>query len=137
MSERGEGAALGDAIRPSALATIRSELEGVRAAVLRIENELAGLEQEDPGAPFKERSRRYYEVLSDVYDRGGRLGLDVEEFGRVGDRHGYDRRGLGGFFTGARAPLRRQDGSIVLTPYGERMLDFFLLTLQEEATDGP
>lgn len=129
----------------STVSTIRSELEVLRRAVSRIETQLATLEREDPGTPAKERPRRYYEVLADVYDQGGRLGLDFEAFGRVGERHGYDRRGLGGFFTGARAPLRRKEGTVVLSPFGEGMLDSFLLTverdsflltLEREANDG-
>lgn len=134
MSERTDDR-VSDLVPPSAVSTIRAELETVRAAVGRIETQLAGLEQDEPAPPGKERPRRYYEVLADVYDRGGRKGLEIEEFGRVGDRHGYDRRGLGGFFTGARAPLRRQDGSVFLSPVGERMLDSFLMALEREASD--
>ncbi|HEY2715407.1 MAG TPA: hypothetical protein VGI73_04225 [Solirubrobacterales bacterium] len=117
---------------PSALAGIRGELEKLRAGIAAIEGRLAAVEQEEAQAPAKERPRRYYEVLVAVYERGGRKGLDADAFGAVGKEHGYDRRGLGGFFTGSRAPLRRQDGRVTLSVQGERLVDSYLVTLGGE-----
>lgn len=65
-------------------------------------------------------------MLVEVYDRGGHYGLAVEELAAVGMRHGYDRRGLGGFFTGGRAPLTRSDNHVYLTTQGEELMDAFL-----------
>lgn len=117
---------------PTAIAAIRDELESVRAGLRRIEAQVGVLEQQEPQAQVKERPRRYYEVLAAVYDRGGRRGVDAEAFGRVGELHGYDRRGLGGFFTGVRAPLRRHEDRVTLSAYGERLLDSFLQGLGED-----
>jgi hypothetical protein len=117
---------------PTAIAAIRDELETVRAGLRRIEAQVGMLEQQEPQAQTKERPRRYYEVLAAVYDRGGRRGLDADAFGHVGELHGYDRRGLGGFFTGVRAPLRRHEDRVTLSVYGERLLDSFLQDLGED-----
>lgn len=122
-------AALADPVQ--ALASIRSELAQLRAGVGRIERDLAILDasQRTLGHAARERPERYLRVLVDVYDRGGRPGVDPEGFAAIGVAHGYDRRGLGGFFTGGRAPLRRDHGQIRLTPYGEQLVDLYLQRL--------
>jgi hypothetical protein len=109
------------------LAAIRDEVLRLRSGLARIEAELAALERsEGRGGPSRARPERYLKVLVAVYERGGRHGVDPEAFGAIGGEHGYDRRGLGGFFTGARAPLRRAGGRITLTPYGEHLVDVYL-----------
>lgn len=113
-----------------ALATIRTELARVRSSVSRIERALNELEANDrASAMVRRRPERYLRVLLDVYERGGRHGVGSEEWAAVGQRHGYDRRGLGGFFTGGRAPLRRTDDHVVLTVHGERLVDEYLVGL--------
>lgn len=89
------------------------------------------LEGEQRSAPASERARpeRYLRLLVDVYDHGGRLGVDSDAFGALGARYAYDRRGLGGFFRGARAPLQLVDGRVRLTLEGERLVDDFLAEL--------
>ncbi|MHB8658154.1 MAG: hypothetical protein ACYC91_09400 [Solirubrobacteraceae bacterium] len=115
-----------------ALAAIRTELIRVRSCASRIERSLDELETSSEGifsAAARRRPERYLRVLVDVYDRGGRHGVGPEDWAAIGARYGYDRRGLGGFFTGGRASLRRVDDRVVLTPYGERQVDAFLASL--------
>jgi hypothetical protein len=110
------------------LAAIRSELGRVRSSIVRIEEDLKALESAfaEGSDPSRRRPDRYLRLLLDVYDRGGRHGVDAEGLAAIGARHGYDRRGLGGFFTGTRAPLRRVDRRVRLSPYGERLIDIYL-----------
>lgn len=116
--------------REHALATIRAELAHVRSAVGRIERGLVELEASDRAATRSSRKpERYLQVLVDVYERGGRHGVSAEAWSAIGDRLGYDRRGLGGFFTGARAPLRHTQDRVALTVYGERLVDEYLSRL--------
>ena len=112
-----------------AVAAIRTELARVRSSVSRIERALNDLEADERAAAVRRRPERYLRVLVDVYERGGRHGVDPDEWAAIGQRHGYDRRGLGGFFTGGRAPLRRTDDHVVLTVHGERLVDEYLVGL--------
>lgn len=113
-----------------ALASIRTELARVRSSVSRIERGLNDLEaSERASASARRRPERYLRVLVDVYERGGRHGVDPSEWAAIGSRHGYDPRGLGGFFTGGRAPLRTVDGRVLLTASGERLVDEYLAQL--------
>jgi hypothetical protein len=109
-------------------AAIRAELGVLRASLARIEDELGRLPHPAPRRPAAERERpaRYYRVLVSVYERGGRHGLAAGELGAIGAEHGYDRRGLGGFFAGTRAPLQLLDGRVNLTPEGLRLVDRYL-----------
>ncbi len=119
--ESSEGAAA------NCIAVVRSEIGRARTALLRIEEELSSLEREQrPARAGRERPERYLRLLVDVYDRGGRHGVDADELGAIGKEHGYDRRGLGGFFTGARAPLRRVGERVRLTPEGEFLVGTYL-----------
>jgi hypothetical protein len=112
-----------------ALAAIRAELARVRSSVSRIERDLNELEVTEHDSATRRRSERYLRVLVDVYERGGRHGVDPQEWSAIGGRHGYDRRGLGGFFTGGKAALRRVDGRVLLTAHGERLVDGYLAGL--------
>lgn len=113
-----------------ALTAIRAELKRVRSSVSRIERGLNELEAGERGSPSaRPRPERYLRVLVDVYERGGRHGVGSDEWASIGNRHGYDRRGLGGFFTGGRAPLRRGEQRVLLTAYGERLVDEYLAGL--------
>lgn len=107
-----------------ALGALRTELGTARTALDRAERALGELERayRSP-SPARARPTRYLEVLVAVYDEGGRPGVDTERFGAIGQRHGYDRRGLGGFFTGGRAPLVRQDGRVMVTAIGRELID--------------
>lgn len=111
---------------PPAVA-IRSEVQRLRAGLDRIEESLGALDDADrPPARERPRPERYLQVLIAVYDEGGRPGLDAAAFAQLGGRFGYDPRGLGGFFAGARAPLHRVDGRVRLTAEGERLVDRYL-----------
>ena len=115
-----------------AIPAIREELARVRAAMQRIEAALTLLENgPEPERPARARTRpdRYYLVLLGVYERG-RQGVDSEQFGRLGAEHGYDRRGLGGYFVGARASLRRDGDRIHLTAEGLALIDEYLEAAQ-------
>jgi hypothetical protein len=109
------------------VASIRAELGRLRSSILRIERELDALENsQQQTAVRRDRPERYLRVLVEVYEHGGHHGVDADGLASIGARHGYDRRGLGGFFTGARAPLRRTDGRARLTAYGEELMDSYL-----------
>jgi hypothetical protein len=122
------------AIRPTdradaaaAAAAIRAELPKLRTALVRIEEAVEQLPREAPRASVeRERPERYFRVLVDVYERGGRHGITRELLGEIGERHGYDRRGLGGFFAGDRAPLRFVVDRARLTAEGLRLVDAYL-----------
>ena len=111
-----------------AIASIRAELARVRSSLLRLEDNLDAIEASGRGSPgpARERPERYLRVLVDVYERGGQHGVDAEGLAAIGSAYGYDRRGLGGFFTGRRAPLRRADGRVALTPHGQHLVDVYL-----------
>jgi hypothetical protein len=110
---------------------IRAELRKLRASIARIEQELD--RRPRPHAPRqgaeRERPARYFGVLVSIYERGGRPGIAADELGAIGAEHGYDRRGLGGFFAGERAPLRLVEGRVRLTPEGLRLVDRHLQEL--------
>ena len=105
---------------------IRAELRRLRSSLARVEAEVARLPQRPPRPRSLERPERYYRVLVGVYERGGRHGLEPEALGALGAEHGYDRRGLGGFFAGTRAPLQLAAGRARLTAEGLRLVDRFL-----------
>lgn len=115
-----------------ALASIRTELARVRSSLGRIERGLGELEASElDSAGARRRPERYLRVLLDVYERGGRHGVASDEWAAIGRQHGYDRRGLGGFFTGGRASLRKVDDRVLLTVYGERLVDEYLAGLAQ------
>jgi hypothetical protein len=111
-----------------AVAAIRTEVGRLRSSLVRIEQGLSALEAAEQPASASARARpeRYLRVLVDVYERGGRHGVDPDGLAAIGAEYGYDRRGLGGFFTGTRAPLRRVDERVVVTPHGQRLVDVYL-----------
>ncbi len=49
--------------------------------------------------------------------------LGADEWSRLGRKHGYDPRGLGGFFQGAQPLMARQDSRRVLTQHGRRFIE--------------
>lgn len=46
-----------------------------------------------------------------------------DEWSRLGRQHGYDPRGLGGFFVGKQPLMGRQGERRVLTEYGRRFIE--------------
>jgi len=110
-----------------AIASIRAEVGRLRSGLVRLEENIDALELAGQGPePDRNRPERYLRVLLDVYERGGQHGVDADGLAAIGQAHGYDRRGLGGFFTGRRAPLRRVEGRVTLTTYGQHLVDLYL-----------
>ena len=104
----------------SAITAIRGQVARMREGLDRIDSELQSLERQRRSTE-RARPARFYEVLVGVYEHGVH-GIDDAALGRLANAHGYERRGLNGFFTGARAALRRNEGRVVLTPEGNRLL---------------
>lgn len=107
------------------VAGLRSEVTRLREGLERLDTALVRLEREPTTAGVRVRPDRYYHVLVDIYERG-RHGVDADTFARLGRQRGYDARGLGGFFVGSRAPLRRENGRVSMTTEGHRLLDVYL-----------
>lgn len=49
--------------------------------------------------------------------------LAAEQWSRLGRQHGYDPRGLGGFFQGSQPLMASQGKRRVLTTHGRRFID--------------
>lgn len=81
-----------------------------------------------PRTTERTRPTRFYDVLVGVYEHGVH-GIDDDALTALATTHGYQRRGLNGYFTGTRAALRRSEGRVVLTPEGQRLLDAHLRRL--------
>lgn len=93
----------------------------MREGLDRIDSELQSLQQPRRDTE-RARPARFYDVLVGVYEHGVH-GIDAASLTGLAATHGYQPRGVNGFFTGSRAPLRRAEGRIVLTPEGQRLLD--------------
>lgn len=104
-----------------AVGRLRAELARARASLDAIESELAVLDDPPRSIPERARPERYYQLLIEVYERGPH-GVSGEELGALARDHGYDRRGLNGYFAGRRAPFSREDGRVKLTLEGRRLV---------------
>ena len=104
------------------IAMMRAELRRVQTRLARIDADLAQLQRAEPTSSHRPRAERYYQLLLAVYEHG-RHGVNAAQFGTLGATYDYDRRGLGGFFAGRRAPLRMTGERVRLTPEGERLLE--------------
>lgn len=107
------------------LVAVRREVARLRESLDRLEAEIRRLESGvAPQSSKKSRSRpeRYYAVLVGVYEHG-RFGIDAPALAELAEANGYDRRGLNGFFAGARAPLQRDGERVVLTAEGHRLIE--------------
>lgn len=109
---------------PSILA-LRTELWRLREGLDRLDAQLARLAEADEAPPARLRPERYYMVLLAVYERGPH-GASTDELATIGAAYDYDRRGLGGYFAGKRAPLRSEGGRVRLTVEGDRLVREFL-----------
>jgi len=67
-----------------------------------------------------DQSRRW-RLLNAVAQRGGRVG--ASEWSRLGRAHGYDPRGLGGFFRGAQPVMEHDGHRRILTASGHRFVE--------------
>lgn len=111
---------------PDPARVLRGEVSRLRRSLERVEAALEQLPAREP-SPVGPRTRpdRYFRLLVDVYEHG-RHGVAQASFVQLGRRRGYDARGLGGFFLGGRAPLRRRDARVQLTGEGQRLVADYL-----------
>jgi hypothetical protein len=114
-----------DTIDATALAAIRGQLVALREGLDRIESDLLVLERRQRTPVERARPARFYDVLVGVYEHGIH-GIGDHALNTLAGELGYQRRGLNGFFTGARAALRRSAGRVVLTPEGQRLVEIHL-----------
>lgn len=49
--------------------------------------------------------------------------VSADEWSRLGRQHGYDPRGLGGFFVGSKPLMAKQGVRRVLTSHGKRFIE--------------
>ncbi|MHB8657634.1 MAG: hypothetical protein ACYC91_06720 [Solirubrobacteraceae bacterium] len=103
------------------LPRLRTEIDRIRSALAVIEQEFAKLEGRSRALPARSRPDRYYALLIDIYERGPH-GVDGDELDELTRAHGYDRRGVNGYFKGSRAPLQRTGGRARLTVEGVRLV---------------
>ncbi len=111
--------------RGPTVAALRADLRRLREGMDRLDAQLARLSDEDDTAVRRVRPERYYLVLLAIYERGPH-GASPDEFATIGAGCDYDRRGLGGYFAGARAPLRSEGGRVRLTAEGNRLVHEYL-----------
>jgi hypothetical protein len=86
-----------------------------------------------PPAGEEESHRRWWSLLSDVDARGGRM--SAEEFRSLAEQHGYEARGIGGFFSG-NSTMRRDGDVVELTPRGRREVQYWAPTFRDHGSDG-
>ena len=95
------------------VAEIRAELANIALRLERAEGELREAREDlrrlaNPEEDGLDRWDRRCRVLVGVYERGGVV--SQTEWYAIGEAHGYDRRGLGGFFTGRRPSMAEIGG---------------------------
>ena len=56
--------------------------------------------------------------------------MSAAEFRQLAIEHGYDPRGIGGFFGGGNATMGRTGETVALTPHGRREIDYWAPTFQ-------
>ena len=116
---------VGPVTRAPSILALRTELWRLREGLDRLDAQLARLAEEDEAPPGRLRPERYYLVLLAVYERGPH-GASMDDFATIGAECQYDRRGLGGYFAGKRAPLRSEGGRVRLTVEGDRLVREYL-----------
>jgi len=103
-----------------------------RAALDRLEAHLdRDTAEQDPDVPRppagqEETWRRWWSLLSTVAANGGTM--DANDFRALAVEHGYDPRGIGGFFGGQNSTMRRTDDTVELTARGRREVDYWAPT---------
>jgi hypothetical protein len=120
-----EARGLAGPTRAASILALRTELWRVREGLDRLDAQLARLAEDDEAPAGRLRPERYYLVLLAVYERGPH-GASTDELATIGARCDYDRRGLGGYFAGKRAPLRSEGGRVRLTVEGNRLVREYL-----------
>jgi hypothetical protein len=74
-----------------------------------------------PDPQWLRDTAKQWGLLNAVADLGGDVGSD--RWSRLGRQHGYDPRGLGGFFQGAQPLMAAQGARRVLTHHGHRFIE--------------
>jgi len=86
----------------------------------------AGIVEPAPKPPADPKwltdTAKQWGLLNDfATNHGGDLGSDA--WSRLGRQHGYDPRGLGGFFAGSKPLMASQGARRVLTEHGRRFIE--------------
>lgn len=86
----------------------------------------AGILEDAPKPPMEPQwirdTAKQWELLNGLAaEHNGDVGSD--EWSRLGRQHGYDPRGLGGFFVGSQPVMARQGERRVLTEHGKRFIE--------------
>ncbi|MEJ7656619.1 MAG: hypothetical protein WKF33_06295 [Thermoleophilaceae bacterium] len=86
----------------------------------------AGVLNDGPKPPVKpqwlrDTAKQWGLLNALATDHGGDVGS--EEWARLGRQHGYDPRGLGGFFVGSQPLMASQGARRVLTEHGRRFIE--------------
>lgn len=85
-----------------------------------------------PTPQWLTQTRKQWGLLHDLRENhNGDLGAD--QWSLLGQRHGYDPRGLGGFFVGGSPLMARQGERRRLTTHGERFIDRWSGDFADEA----
>lgn len=69
----------------------------------------------------RDTARQWGLLNAVAVEHQGDVGSD--DWSRLGRQHGYDPRGLGGFFVGSQALMGRQGARRVLTEHGKRFVE--------------
>lgn len=85
-----------------------------------------GILEGDPGRPadpqwLRDTAKQWGLLNALAVEHQGDAGSD--EWSRLGRQHGYDPRGLGGFFVGSQPLMASQGARRVLTEHGHRFIE--------------
>jgi hypothetical protein len=85
-----------------------------------------GVVEAEPARPadpkwMRDTAKQWGLLNSLAVEHGGDAGSDA--WARLGRQHGYDPRGLGGFFVGSQPLMASQGARRVLTVHGRRFID--------------
>jgi hypothetical protein len=130
-----------DRAAPALDRSARRAIRGARTLLDRAEERLDAARKGPALAPGplpptgeEEAYLRRWSLLVDVEARGGRMSAD--EFRDLAQRHDYDPRGIGGFFSGANSTMSRDGDVVELTPLGRREIQYWAPAFRDAAGDG-
>ncbi len=123
--------------QPTLESAARRAISGARTVLDRAEARLdrGRGDPKLPGGPLppageEDSYRRWWSLLADVEGRGGTMSAD--EFRDLAQRHGYDPRGVGGFFSGPTSTMSRDGDTVAITPRGRREVQYWAATFRED-----